>query len=123
MRGEALGMGFDPLHAALFDLRAVAGCLLAQSGQQRLAGYAGWKAGVVARARNQRGAAGASVHHPAVAMKAGEVKRCRQPARAAADDQAVDFVWTRSMGFVHAGGSGRVSTVEAPRADKVRAPG
>lgn len=47
MRNEALGLGFDALHVALLKLCTMVACLLAQPGQQRIAGYARREAGVV----------------------------------------------------------------------------
>ena len=64
--------------------------LFAEPAQQRLTRNAVAEARIVVALGDQGGAAGAVVDHEDVAAIAGEIKRGRQPGRAAADDQAVE---------------------------------
>ena len=66
--------------------------LLAHPPDQFLARDPVGKAGMVARARDPRGAALAAIDHQDVEMEAREIDRGGQPGGAAADDQAVEMV-------------------------------
>ena len=74
--------------------------LVAHPLQQLVAADPVGKAGVVARARDPRGAALAAVDNQDVEVEAGEIDGGGQPRRAAADDQAIE------NGFVHASPNG-----------------